>query len=142
MGGPAQPQRSLQLIMARELAEIIASPVFLVDSKGVLVYYNEPAEEVLGLRYAEAGPLAPEDWGTRWKPETLDGEPITLETLPLTVAVTQLKPAHMTFRIIGVDGVRRTIEATAFPLLARTDEYAGAVAIFWQVPNGNPERKA
>jgi PAS domain-containing protein len=132
-----KPQQTLQLIMARELAEVIASPVFLVDAKGTLVFYNEPAEEVLGLRYAEAGPLAPGDWGTRWQPETLDGEPIALETLPLTIAVNQLRPAHMAFRIIGVDGVKRTIEATAFPLLARADEYAGAVAIFWQVPDGN-----
>ncbi len=129
-----KPQQSLQLIMARELAEVIASPVFLVDAKGVLVYYNEPAEDVLGLRYAEAGQLAPGDWGTRWQPETLDGEPIALETLPLTIAVNQLRPAHMAFRITGIDGVKRTIEATAFPLLARADEYAGAVAIFWEVP--------
>jgi PAS domain-containing protein len=135
MGDPSQ--HALQLIMARELSETIASPVFLVDAQGVLVYYNEPAEEILGLRYAEAGPLKPDEWGTKWKPEYLDGTPITLEKLPLTIAIAQRRPAHMPFRITGIDGKKRTIEATAFPLMARADEYVGAVAIFWESKDGD-----
>jgi hypothetical protein len=37
-------------------------------------------------------------------------------------------------RIRGVDGVRRRIEVTAFPLFAHEDECLGAIAIFWETP--------
>jgi len=32
-----------------------------------------------------------------------------------------------------VDGAKRTIEATAFPLLATGGEMVGAVAMFWEI---------
>ena len=32
----------------------------------------------------------------------------------------------------GADGITRPIEATAFPLLAHTEELVGAIAIFWE----------
>ena len=40
-------QRSLVLILARELADNSATPMFVVDPEGNLVFFNEPAEHVL-----------------------------------------------------------------------------------------------
>jgi hypothetical protein len=39
----------------------------------------------------------------------------------------------MTVMATSFDGVRRTYEATAYPLLAATGEMAGVVAVFWPV---------
>ena len=30
-------------------------PIFLVDTEGNLLYYNEPAEAILGRRFSETG---------------------------------------------------------------------------------------
>lgn len=119
--------------MARELAENLATPVFVVDQDGRLVFYNEAAERILGRSYSESGELSAEEWGgTIFHPEELDGTPLPLENLPLGVALMQKRPAHHAFRITGLDGIAREIEVTAFPLFAHLDDLVGAIAIFWQ----------
>jgi PAS domain-containing protein len=130
------PTIALVLILARELGENMATPMFLIDPEGVLVFYNEPAEELLGQTFADTGPLGPDEWGTHWLPEDLQGRPLTPAELPLTIALTEKRPAHSPMRITGSDGHKRSIAVTAVPLFARKDDFVGAVAIFWQ--DGRP----
>ena len=52
-----RPQRHLALILARELASQLATAAFIADATGGLVFFNEPAEEILGRTFAEAGPM-------------------------------------------------------------------------------------
>ncbi|MGH2655044.1 MAG: PAS domain-containing protein [Actinomycetota bacterium] len=129
----ATSEHNLVLILARGLASSIATPMFLVDPEGTLVYFNEPAEGILGQSYAEAGELSSDEWGTMFYPEDPEtGAKISAEELPLAVALSEQRPAHRTMAITGRDDVRRRIAVTAFPLFARTDEFVGAVAIFWE----------
>jgi PAS domain-containing protein len=127
-------EHNLVMILARGLASAIATPWFLVDPDGTLVYYNEPAEAILGQSYAEAGALKQEEWGGTWvKPEDPEtGARMDPSDLPLSRALAEREPAHGFLRITGRDGEKRTIEITAFPLFARSDEFVGAVAIFWE----------
>lgn len=129
---PPTKQKNLVLILAREFAAHIASPFFLVDSEGNLVYYNERAEKILGVRFEEAGELSAAEWGAKWLPEDLEHGRVPLEDLPLAVAMLQKRPAHRALRITGMDGVKRIIEVTAFPLFPREHEFVGAIAIFWE----------
>jgi len=129
----ATSEHNLVLILARGLASSIATPMFLVDPEGTLVYFNEPAEGILGQSYAEAGELSSDEWGTMFYPEDPEtGEKIPREVLPLMIALAERRPAHRSMVITAQDGVRRGIALTAFPLFARTDEFVGAVAIFWE----------
>ena len=52
--------------MARGFMANLSTPAFLVDQQGVLVFYNEAAEEILGLTFAEAGPMPAEEWGAQF----------------------------------------------------------------------------
>lgn len=125
-------QRNLVLILARELASNSATPMFVVDPSGTLVYFNEPAERVLGRSFAETGPLQPDEWGKMFSPVDDKGRPIPLEALPLTKTMRDLEPGHLEFQITGLDEVQRKIAVTAFPLFARANQFVGAVAIFWE----------
>ncbi len=125
-------QRNLVLILARELAANSATPMFVVDPDGTLVFFNEPAERVLGRTFAETGALGPQEWGTVFAPVDELGEPIPLDILPLTLALRELQPGHMSMKITGLDGEARLIAVTAFPLFARANEFVGALAIFWE----------
>jgi len=69
-------QKDLILILARELASKLATAMFIADAKGGLVFYNEPAEEILGRTFAEAGEMSAESWTSLFDPETLDGRPM------------------------------------------------------------------
>lgn len=127
-------EHNLVLILARGLASSIATPMFLVDPEGTLVYFNEAAEGILGQTYAESGEMSPEEWGTAFRPEDPEtGDKVDPQSLPLTVALSEQRPAHRKLAITGLDGERRLINITALPFFARTDEFVGAVAIFWQV---------
>lgn len=126
-------QHEIEVILARHLAEHLAMPMFIVDPQGELLYYNEPAETVLGLRYNETGPLRAQEWSTIFQPMDQDGRLIQPEALPLMIATLQRRPAHRTFWIHGMDEALRQIEVTAIPLLAHAGRFLGAIAIFWEV---------
>jgi PAS domain-containing protein len=127
------PQKEIEVILMRHLASYLAMPIFVVDPAGTLVYYNEPAEALLGRNFDEAGEMPFEEWSTVFIPVDDDGAIIPPEALPLTIALRRHLPAHRTFRITGLDGVPRRIEVTAFPLEGQGGRHLGAVAIFWGV---------
>jgi PAS domain-containing protein len=132
------PQKSIVLILARELASKLATAMFLVDPEGTLVYLNEPAEALLGETYAETGEMQRDEWSTKFRQVGLDGRPLPTEELPLAVALGRHEPAHRKFRITAMDGVERIIDVTALPLFARAEEFVGAMAIFWEEPGPTP----
>ena len=126
------PQHPVELILTKQLASYLAIPIFLVNPEGSLLFYNEPAETILGCRYDETGEMDLATWSSAFTPTDDDGAPLPPERLPLVIALTERKPAHDTFRIVGLDGVSRRIAVTAFPVLAQGDRDLGAVAMFWE----------
>ena len=126
------PQRNLLLIMARDFASRVATATFLVDPDGSLIYYNEAAERILGRPYVEGESMPAAEWATAFQPVSESGEPLPLESLPLGLALSRHEPAHGSLRIVGGDGVARTIEVTGVPLFAHAGEFVGAMAIFWE----------
>ena len=126
-------QRELEIILARYLAEHLVFPIFIVDPDGNLVFYNEPAERILGYRFEETGPMSASQWATIFLPTDLDDQPLAPEELPLVIAVTSRHPAHKSFWIKSLDGNKRQIEVTAFPLIGQAERFLGAMALFWEV---------
>ena len=127
--------KSLLLILARELATNVATPIFVVDPDGTLVYYNEPAEEILGASFASTGELSFEEWGSRWSLQDIDGATVDMYDLPLAEAFRDKRAAHAPMWITVGEGQRRMIEVTSVPLLAAEQELMGAIAIFWSTPS-------
>jgi len=127
------PQQAIEVILMRQLASYLAMPIFLVDPAGNLLFYNEPAEALLGHRYEETGEMPLVEWTQLFQPTSEDGSPLPPEALPLVIALQQHRAAHLAFRIRGLDGVPRNIEVTAFPLEGQGGRCLGAVAIFSEV---------
>jgi PAS domain-containing protein len=125
-------QKHLALIIARELATQLATAAFISDADGDLVFYNEAAEDILGRTFAEAGSISASEWNSLFGIEDLQGAPLPLERNPGWIALTERRPAHARLRIIGLDGVRRQLSATAMPLFSHPDELVGMVAFFWE----------
>jgi PAS domain S-box-containing protein len=134
-------QRNLVLILARDLADKLASAVFVVDDEGTLVYFNEAAAEILGKTFGEVGMMREEEWSKAFTPLELDGRELLPEQLPLVVARRQQRPSHHAFRIKNMEGEERTIAVTALPLFARKDEFVGAAAVFWEHDAGDLRRE-
>jgi PAS domain-containing protein len=107
-----------------------------VDERGDLVFLNEAAEGLLGIRFDDVDQLPFETWTTMFRPRTLAGEALPGESLPLAEAVLHRRPAHGKVRLTSGDGVERTIEATAFPLEGGRGRLIGGVAMFWEPNDG------
>lgn len=130
-------QKSVVLILARELASNIATPMLVLDSRGTLIFYNEPAAVVLGEPFNQAGEIPAEVWDQRWTVADGDGKPISLLDSPLAAVVTDQTPGHADLQVTGLDGIMRAIETTVFPLFDSAQQFVGAVAVFWQTDNGH-----
>lgn len=126
-------QREVELILMRQLAGYLAMPIFVVDPDGNLLFYNEPAEELLGRRFDEAGEMPMAEWSTAFQPRDEEGQPLPPELLPLVTALRRREPAHRAVRITGLDGVTRRLDIVAFPLVGLGGRLLGAVAVFWGV---------
>jgi PAS domain-containing protein len=126
-------QRSLELILARNLLSSISTPAFLVDAAGVLVFYNEAAGSLLGRRFEEAGKMTAEEWGSAFGPFDNRGQPIPFDELPLTIALREGRPAHASHCIHSHTGEQHDIEVSALPLVSTDGGFRGALAVFWPV---------
>jgi PAS domain-containing protein len=129
------PQKPIELILIRQLAGYLTIPIFLVDAEGTLLFYNEPAELLLGRRFDEAGEMKLEVWSTVFLPKDEHGAALPAEALPLFVALRQRRPAHRIIQFTGLDGTAKMIEVMAFPIEGQDGRHLGAVAAFWS-PEG------
>ncbi len=125
------PFRSIEMILSRQLADTLSVPVFLVDTEGNLVFYNPPAEAILGKKFEDTGPMPVGDWGTWFFPHDEDGIPIEPEGLPLVQTISTQAPAHRAFWIKSLTGDSTNISVTAIPIFGRSGIFCGAMAIFW-----------
>lgn len=122
----------IEIILNRQLADCLSIPVFLTDTKGNLLFYNEPAEEILGKRYEDTGEMPVETWSTIFKAKEFDGSEIVPQDLPLVKTLTEQLPFHRTFLIESLLGKLEKISLTSYPIIGRTGKFLGAVAIFWR----------
>ena len=94
-------QKSLVLILAREFASNLATPIYIADADERLVYFNEPAERVAGQSFAETGEI-PSRSSRTCSPSTTDGEPVRREDTPGGIAFTERRPSHGNFASPGL----------------------------------------
>ncbi|MFZ3323823.1 MAG: PAS domain-containing protein [Usitatibacter sp.] len=125
--------KPIQVILARQLATSLAMPIILVDNEGNLIFYNEPAELILGQRFEETGEISTDTWGKLFALVDEDRNPIAQEDRPTMMALSQHKPYS---RIVWMQcGNRewRHVQITAYPLIGEENQFLGAQMIFWEV---------
>lgn len=126
------PAYEIEVILNRQLADCLSIPVFITDTAGNLIFYNEPAERVLGARFEERGEMSAETWSTIFKPLDEQGKPLPPEELPLVKTLGDHRPHHKSFWIESLMGKTEKISVTSYPIISRTSNFIGAVAIFWE----------
>ncbi len=126
------PSYDIEIILSRQLADSLSMPVFITDIEGNLIYYNEPAEEILGNRFEETGVMPVEVWGKIFKPMDEFKTPLSPEDLPLVKTLRNVYPYHKTFWIESLQGKSQKISVTSFPIIGRSGNFSGGIAIFWK----------
>jgi PAS domain-containing protein len=125
-------QRDIEIILMRQLAAYLVVPIFVVNTKGTVLFYNEPAEALIGRQFDEFDEMAMAEWTTVFKPRDEHDVPLPLESQPLVIALQRHVPAYRRLRITGLDGVPHSLEVVAFPLQGQGNRMLGAAALFWE----------
>ena len=123
----------IQIILTRQLAAYLSVPIFLFDPTGNLIFYNEPAEAMLGSRFDETGVMSLEEWWAVFTRFDDEGQPIRLEDHPLTITLTEKRPTYKRYHTKGLDGVVREIEVTSIPVPGLQGDFLGALVFFWEL---------
>src|SRR6478672_2837361 len=126
------PAYEIEIILNRQLADCLSIPVFITDTTGNLIFYNEPAETLLGTRFEDTGEMRVEMWSTVFNPLDEAKKPLPPEELPLVQTLKDQLPHHKTFWIVSLNGKEENISVTSFPIIGRSGKFLGAVAIFWK----------
>lgn len=126
------PANQLEIILSRQVADSLSIPSFIIDPDGNLIFFNEPAEAILGKRFEETGEMPVAVWSTLFKQMDENGDLIPPEKLPLVKTLKHHEPHHGSFWIQSLKGEKNKISVTAYPIIGRPDRFLGAVAIFWK----------
>ena len=129
------PQRDIGLILMRQVASGMAVPMLLVDETGDLLFFNEPAEVLLGQRFDEVGDMPLDRRRRIFAFRDEEGHRLPDDQPPLVVALREQRPVHRRVRMRGFDGRDRALEVTSFPLLGAGGHLIGGVAMFWERKN-------
>jgi PAS domain-containing protein len=117
------------------LTGYLSIPVILVDTAGTAIFYNEPAERILGVRFEETGRIEREEADRLVELTDDPGANPEGAVHPLEVALQERRPAHAhRLMLRRSDRVRLQIEVTAYPLIGQEGKLLGAVAMFWERP--------
>lgn len=127
-------QQPIEMILLHQWASYMATPIGVVDVDGNLIYYNEPAEALLGQRFDDVGEINAKEFAELGEATGLDGEPIPNEELPLVIALSEGRVAHRRLRFLRIDGQWREIESVAFPVIGQGGRLLGAMASWLEDP--------
>jgi PAS domain-containing protein len=119
------------MILLKQWASLIAVPVWITDADGRLLYYNEPTEEIIGLRFEDAGELSAEQLAEVFVICDLDGSPLSNDDRPLMIALTKQMSAHRRIRFLRADKQWREIAVTAIPIIGEGNRHLGAMVTMW-----------
>jgi PAS domain-containing protein len=121
------------MILVRQLAGYLSVPVLVFDTTRTVVFYNESAERILGVRFEETGRIGPEEVDRLVE---LSDDPAAGPEeagAPVVTALQQRRPAHARRWLLRRgDRVRLQVELTAFPIIDQDERLLGAVAMFWE----------
>ena len=125
--------KAIQMILARQLASCVARPILLVDTDGNLIFYNEPAEDILNRRFEETGEISAEEWNALVTVADDDRIPLPLDERPMRAALVHRRPVSRRLWSRRGDNPWRQMQVTALPLVGENEQLIGAMSIFWVI---------
>src|SRR5690242_21843690 len=84
--------------------------MLIADDRGVLVFYNEAVEEVVGRPFEDSGEVPLDDWMRSFDPRPVDPDPSGDDRRPTEIAFDEQRASHRSFWVTSVDGVERSEE--------------------------------
>lgn len=130
-------QKDTAIIVTEQLTTHLAVPSMIINSEGKLIFYNEPAEVILGYRFADIGEMPLEKWANMIllidEKDTL----LTSEAVPLTCVLMERRPFFRSSRLRTLTRLLPRTDIIAFPLVGQGEKYLGTVILLWIIIDVN-----
>ncbi len=131
--GTELASRPIELILAKQWAGLLASPVLLFDGQGSLLYYNETAEILLGRSFGLTGPMRRGEWSAAFQFEDLDGHDLDADQTPLCSSLDGAQADQKTLVLRGIAGALTKIRLTTVPIQGAGNQRHGVLAFMTPV---------
>ena len=125
-------QYPIEMILLKQWASLMAVPVWITDVDGRLVYYNEPTEEIIGLRFEDAGEIPADRVAEMFVVSDVDGSPLADDEVPLVIALNKHVSNHRRLRFLRGDKKWNEIAVTAIPIIGEGNRHLGAMVTMWE----------
>jgi hypothetical protein len=125
--------KAIQMILARQLASCVAMPILLVDTAGTLVFYNEPAEEMLNQRFRGNGEIPADDWNRMVMVTDENKVPLPPDERPIRAALLSGRPVSRSMWTRRGGGALASHADHRVPLVGEGDALVGVMSIFWEI---------
>jgi PAS domain-containing protein len=136
VAGPSH-QRPIELILLRELARRLSTPVTLYDADGRLAYLNPAAEALFAVDFEELGEISLAEAVAIIRPTDANGAPIPAEHMPIGIALGQHQARQANMWVHDQNGTAHRVANTSIPLQGQGGEALGAMSIWWKVEDGD-----
>jgi PAS domain-containing protein len=136
VAGPSH-QRPIELILLRELARRLSTPVTLYDAGGRLAYLNRAAEVLFAVDYEELGEITLAEAVAIIRPTDTHGVPIPVEHMPTGIALGQQVAQQANMWVHDQNGKAHRVANTSIPLRGQGGGALGAMSIWWKVEDGD-----
>jgi PAS domain-containing protein len=123
----------LELILLRQFAACLTTPVALFDMDRRLIYLNPAAEAVFGVDFADLGELSLKEALAIAQPKDVHGARLTPDTVPVGIALGQGRPEAGTVSIRDPRGRLHRLGTTTIPVRGYGGAFFGAMSIFWKL---------
>jgi PAS domain-containing protein len=124
---------SVEIILLKQLAGCLATPMFVMGPEGHVSFFNESAEHIIGRRFDEMGGMNRDEWAAAIQATDDHGTPLSAAERPLLSALDHRAPIHRRLWLHGYDGQRHHVDGTAIPLVAENGRFLGALGVFWKL---------
>src|SRR5436190_20829549 len=83
----------IEIILIRQLASSLTTPLMIFDPHGTLLFYNEPAEPILGRRFEETGRIVVSELHDIFFATDEQGNRLPSEAMPSHIVLAECRPA-------------------------------------------------
>ncbi|HEX2152887.1 MAG TPA: PAS domain-containing protein [Acidimicrobiia bacterium] len=125
-------QNPIEIILLQQWASMMTVPIWITDAAGELLYFNEPTEDLIGVRFDEAGEMPASILSERFSLCNVDGTPVADHDRPLMIALHKLQPAQRELQMMDDAGQKKIVSDTAIPIIGEGDRPLGALVILWE----------
>lgn len=126
-------QKSIEIILFRQLVTYLVIPSFIIDPDGFMMYWNESAEKFLDFKFSERDETSTTDWKILFTPQDENGRALSVDKSPLFISSTQYRIAYDKFYITTLQQQLKHMELCSIPIFNYTDIFLGCIAFFQEI---------